>query len=148
MPNQPLVVAIGWNQTFTVARYFGPMSFRKPLSAVPVKPSAHYRRKQRIDAQKATLNYLGIAVAAGAIIGLGSVALGEGGPARIFEAVKPIGVRAGIVREREPQAGDFWGGCDDARAAGTAPIYFGEPGYRKEMDGDGDGIACEPYHGR
>lgn len=27
------------------------------------------------------------------------------------------------------------------------PIYRGEPGYRVEMDGDGDGIACEPYRG-
>lgn len=25
-----------------------------------------------------------------------------------------------------------------------APIYSGEPGYRESMDGDGDGIACEP----
>jgi hypothetical protein len=124
------------------------MSFRKPFRAVPIKLGARYRRKQQIGVQKAALNYLGIAVAAGAIIGTGSVALGEGGSARIFEAVKPIGVRAGIVRAREPQAGDFWGGCDDARAAGTAPIYFGEPGYREEMDGDGDGLACEPYHGR
>jgi hypothetical protein len=23
----------------------------------------------------------------------------------------------------------------------------GEPGYRPEMDGDGDGIACEPWRG-
>ncbi|MDD3800234.1 MAG: excalibur calcium-binding domain-containing protein [Novosphingobium sp.] len=38
-------------------------------------------------------------------------------------------------------------GGNDARAAGTAPIYLGEPGYRPEMDGDGDGIACEPRRG-
>ena len=37
--------------------------------------------------------------------------------------------------------------CDDARAAGVAPIYRGSPGYREGMDGDSDGIACEPYHG-
>ena len=46
---------------------------------------------------------------------------------------------------RAPEAGDYWRGCDDARAAGTAPIYRGEPGYRDGMDGDSDGIACEPY---
>ena len=40
-----------------------------------------------------------------------------------------------------------YSGCDEARAAGAAPIYDGEPGYRKGMDGDGDGIACEPYRG-
>ncbi|TNE38964.1 MAG: excalibur calcium-binding domain-containing protein [Sphingomonadales bacterium] len=26
-------------------------------------------------------------------------------------------------------------------------MYRGEPGYREGMDGDGDGIACEPYRG-
>ena len=36
-------------------------------------------------------------------------------------------------------------GCNAARAAGAAPIYRGQPGYRVEMDGDGDGIACEPH---
>ena len=33
--------------------------------------------------------------------------------------------------------------CKAARAASAAPIYRGQPGYRPEMDGDGDGIACE-----
>ena len=35
--------------------------------------------------------------------------------------------------------------CDDARAAGAAPIHVGEPGYRQALDRDRDGIACEPY---
>lgn len=39
----------------------------------------------------------------------------------------------------------FYRNCDAARAAGAAPIFSGSPGYRDEMDGDGDGIACEPY---
>lgn len=38
--------------------------------------------------------------------------------------------------------------CDAARAAGAAPIYRGQPGYRVELDGDSDGVACEPYRGR
>ncbi|UWM50018.1 excalibur calcium-binding domain-containing protein [Streptomyces carpaticus] len=33
--------------------------------------------------------------------------------------------------------------CDAVRAAGRAPLYVGEPGYRKGLDRDGDGIACE-----
>jgi len=37
--------------------------------------------------------------------------------------------------------------CADARAAGAAPIYRGQPGYREELDADSDGIACEPYRG-
>lgn len=58
---------------------------------------------------------------------------------------KDVAVSAGMMRERAPQEGDHWHGCNDARAAGTAPIYRGEPGYREGMDGDSDGIACEPY---
>ena len=37
--------------------------------------------------------------------------------------------------------------CREARAAGAAPLYRGQPGYGAHMDGDGDGIACEPYRG-
>ena len=41
----------------------------------------------------------------------------------------------------------YYSGCDEVRAAGTAPIHRGSPGYRDGMDGDGDGVACEPYWG-
>lgn len=37
----------------------------------------------------------------------------------------------------------YYPNCSEARAAGVAPIYKGQPGYRPKMDGDGDGIACE-----
>jgi hypothetical protein len=49
------------------------------------------------------------------------------------------------VALREAQA--YYPNCNFARSAGAAPIHRGEPGYRTEMDGDGDGIACEPYRG-
>lgn len=39
----------------------------------------------------------------------------------------------------------YYRNCDAARAADAAPIYAGTPGYRTGMDGDSDGIACEPY---
>ena len=42
----------------------------------------------------------------------------------------------------------YYPGCNAARAAGAAPIYRGQPGYRAEMDGDDDGIACEPHRNR
>ena len=38
----------------------------------------------------------------------------------------------------------YYRGCNEVRAQGRAPLYAGEPGYRVEMDGDGDGVACEP----
>jgi len=50
--------------------------------------------------------------------------------------------------EAPTAAGVYYRNCNEARAAGAAPLRFGEPGYRPEMDGDHDGIACEPYRGR
>lgn len=37
--------------------------------------------------------------------------------------------------------------CDAARAAGKAPLFPGRPGYSKELDPDGDGVACQPGAG-
>lgn len=121
------------------------MSFKKPFRAVPIELGSHYRRKQRTSDRRSTIKVFSAAIAAGAILGVGSIALDKDGRARMVSAAKPVAVWAGVARARKPQAGDFWSGCDDARAAGTAPIYSGEPGYREGMDGDGDGIACEPY---
>lgn len=45
------------------------------------------------------------------------------------------------------QGGSFRN-CTEARAAGAAPIYRGQPGYAPHLDRDGDGIACESYRGR
>jgi hypothetical protein len=42
----------------------------------------------------------------------------------------------------------YYSGCNEVRAAGKAPLYADQSGYRPEMDGDNDGIACEPYRGR
>lgn len=41
----------------------------------------------------------------------------------------------------------YYPGCNAVREAGKAPLYRDQPGYRPEMDGDGDGTACEPYTG-
>ncbi len=40
--------------------------------------------------------------------------------------------------------GVYYRNCTEARAAGAAPIYIGEPGYAPHLDRDRDGIACEP----
>lgn len=41
----------------------------------------------------------------------------------------------------------YYRNCAEARTAGAAPMYQGQPGYRSALDADGDGIACEPYKG-
>ncbi|WP_395337608.1 excalibur calcium-binding domain-containing protein [Novosphingobium sp. BL-8H] len=46
-----------------------------------------------------------------------------------------------------PKSWAYYANCDEARAAGEAPLYVDEPGYRLQLDADGDGIACEPYRG-
>ena len=45
--------------------------------------------------------------------------------------------------EAPAQADVYYANCAAARAAGVAPLYAGQPGYRLQMDGDRDGIACE-----
>lgn len=45
--------------------------------------------------------------------------------------------------EPEPAPDVYFANCDAARAAGAAPLYRGEPGYRAGLDRDGDGVACE-----
>jgi hypothetical protein len=37
----------------------------------------------------------------------------------------------------------YFPNCAAAREAGAAPIFAGQPGYRAELDRDGDGVACE-----
>lgn len=38
--------------------------------------------------------------------------------------------------------------CAEARDAGGAPVYRGQPGYGPHLDRDGDGVGCEPYRGQ
>jgi len=45
-------------------------------------------------------------------------------------------------------AGYTYSGCNEVRAAGVAPLYRHELGFSERLDGDGDGIGCEPYRGQ
>lgn len=40
-------------------------------------------------------------------------------------------------------ASAYYPNCTAARAAGAAPLYAGQAGYRPELDRDKDGVACE-----
>ncbi|MED5544468.1 MAG: excalibur calcium-binding domain-containing protein [Pseudomonadota bacterium] len=40
-------------------------------------------------------------------------------------------------------AGTYYPNCAAVRAAGRAPLRRGEAGYRRGLDRDGDGVACE-----
>jgi hypothetical protein len=73
--------------------------------------------------------------ALGAVLGAGSIAM----PQIAERALQSSEERAQI------EASVYYPGCNPVRAAGKAPLYAGQPGYREGMDGDHDGIACEDY---
>jgi hypothetical protein len=55
---------------------------------------------------------------------------------------------SGASRGRRSASEPYFPNCAAARAAGAAPLYRGAPGYRPQLDGDDDGVACEPYRRR
>jgi hypothetical protein len=132
---------------FTAPSYSTAMAFRKSFKAVPIQMGKRYRRQEAIARHKRTARFLGLAAGLGATVGVASVVITPGGAASALGAASAITVSAGIARARLPESGDYWYRCDDARAAGSAPLYAGEPGYRESLDRDGDGIACEPNRG-
>jgi hypothetical protein len=79
------------------------------------------------------LEKLGLALAAAALLCLFLFTL-----VHINEAVS-------LLRTDAIAAAIHFPNCAATRAAGAAPIYAGQPGYRRGLDADSDGIACEPY---
>lgn len=79
--------------------------------------------------------------------------LGEvGSECGIAKPVKGIGpsprrASSRVVRPAPTSPTSNWSyrNCSEARRAGAAPLRRGQPGYGAHMDGDGDGIACEPF---
>jgi hypothetical protein len=120
---------------------------------------------------------VGIAVAAGVVLGATWSEKGDTQPEqtqnfvaqrtddrvaalRRMEADEPPETLSAMTRrsdhanERPASVGEakagfaFYRVCEDARRAGVAPLFRGQPGYRDALDRDGDGVACEPYLGR
>lgn len=56
----------------------------------------------------------------------------------------PPAIEVGRADPTAVEQSVYYASCDEARAAGKAPIRAGEPGYRSDLDEKGDGIACEP----
>ncbi|HEY0026286.1 MAG TPA: excalibur calcium-binding domain-containing protein [Allosphingosinicella sp.] len=123
------------------------MSFRKPFRGVPIVPIAKYRARAARRRSAAVAKTLGAAMLGGLLAG-SLAATGTGGFASAGASLHEMAVSQGLARRSTPAVGDYWRGCNAAREAGVAPLYAGEPGYRAEMDRDGDGIACEPHRRR
>jgi hypothetical protein len=62
-------------------------------------------------------------------------------PARLLAGLQPS-----ASADQATPVPRYFRNCDEARAAGVAPLYRWEPGYREAMDRDYDGVACEPYY--
>jgi len=154
------------------------MTFKKPFRAVPDRSGSYNaaqrrkRRQERIQAQALAGLLICAAVAAGSIY-MGDEALFNDGspveqvmtadtvrytPAPLMSAAEldaqqpgSSGVAGAVAPRARPlptASGWSYRNCAQARAAGAAPLYAGQPGYGPHMDGDGDGIACEPYRGQ
>lgn len=136
------------------------MSFKKSFRAAPVRLGPYHRASERRKQIVRTVRILGIALVGG-IVGGSLMALYERGSAPRVAAIAnlddnlKVGPQLGKLRSSHelvdrdtPQQNAYWPNCTEARAAGVAPIYAGESGYRPQLDRDNDGIACEPYRGR
>ncbi|WP_232313843.1 excalibur calcium-binding domain-containing protein [Sphingobium sp. TCM1] len=149
------------------------MSFKKPFRAVPVRHSAHYAAQRRKRRQVALAAKVAAGTMLAAAVGAGSFFMQDRDvPAPVeqrqsVEAIPytpPHMMSAEELDAQQPSSGTVapqqavpakasgssWSypNCRAARAAGAAPLYAGQPGYGPHMDGDGDGIACEPYRGQ
>lgn len=71
-------------------------------------------------------------------------------PGRATQSVRaPVRADERAGGGRGASAGGFiFRSCAAARAAGAAPMKRGSPGYNPRLDGDGDGVACEPFRRR
>ncbi|WP_410619260.1 excalibur calcium-binding domain-containing protein [Amycolatopsis sp. cmx-8-4] len=68
-------------------------------------------------------------------------------PAPVTTKAAPKPPPAPVTTEDAPapeqDSAAYYKNCTAAKAAGAAPLYRGEPGYRAALDRDGDGVACE-----
>ena len=116
------------------------MRHAKPFRTRRNKPTTPYRRSGR----RGNGPSFGTTVALGTVLVFSAVYYWDQLPAA---AQGLISASRNLGRDHAPPIGAYYPNCGAARAAGVAPIYAGEPGYRPEMDGDDDGVACEPYRG-
>lgn len=63
------------------------------------------------------------------------------GPRSYGSGVAPLVPVAGA--DAAPKRTAAYANCSEARAAGAAPVRYGDAGYGSHLDRDGDGIGCE-----
>jgi len=122
------------------------MGFKKPFRASPVVLGEFARAKKASErGKKAVEAVLYTVMLTVVVFGVGMAITN---PSLIKQQFPRLSSFFMSPEERQHIEGaTYYPGCDSARSAGVAPIYRGTPGYRPEMDGDNDGIACETYSG-
>jgi hypothetical protein len=87
---------------------------------------------------------------------LAAILIGLGGGYAWSQWSKPsaaaaINAKAAAIPSAKPgqtkadiEQTEYFEDCDAAEKAGKSPLYEGQPGYRKDLDPDGDGMACIP----
>lgn len=96
------------------------------------------QNSQRSSAVTQTLGGSGTAGDSGASSG-GAGASGASGASGGSDSSGGSGYGTG----RSSGGSAYYPNCAAARAAGVAPLYRGQPGYRPGLDRDNDGVACE-----
>jgi micrococcal nuclease len=107
----------------------------KEMQAVPFATAARRHRDQRL---RRFAEKIAAALAIAAFVYAGLFLIGH------FNEAMELAAQS----RSAPMSDVYYPSCAAARAAGAAPITMGRPGYRPELDADGDGIACEPYWNR
>ncbi len=77
--------------------------------------------------------------------GRGPIARGESGYRSVLDPNNNGVACEGTANAASGQASNepYYANCDEARAAGVAPINRGESGYRSALDPNDNGVACE-----
>ena len=77
--------------------------------------------------------------------GRGPIARGESGYRSVLDPNNNGVACEGTANAASGQASSepYYANCDDARAAGVAPINRGDSGYRSALDPNDNGVACE-----
>ncbi|WP_235535228.1 thermonuclease family protein [Sphingomonas sp. Leaf339] len=79
---------------------------------------------------------------------LGEIGIGCGATKQLTSipaSPRRLSSRAAHPAPPATEAGWSYRNCGEARRAGATPLRRGQPGYGAHMDGDGDGVACEPF---
>jgi hypothetical protein len=123
------------------------MGLNRPFRAQPVQIGAYQLKKRRAE-RTSKIRLIAVAVTIAVLSGLTLAYAITLNWSEIWPTMRYTLADLGVVRRHDPQPGDYFSNCDDARVKGVAPLAVGEPGYRTMLDEDGDGVACEPYRGQ